>query len=417
MFTVKKVYGLSTEIMAQWEEVENTSSLVSALFRNYRQLIVTVEDSNQPGIDIHVNFETYRAGYSNYNNTIDVMLQGFPENTSFEVVDALPQEKVGYVRYNHFNASGWHAKLDKCGQTLPEDAPVALKEDIRIFREEFNTPHMLQRYCLMSVNGMMHAIDYDGEAAFVYGGGTSTQIANNNQMGIHSFMDVSRLDCIRLTDEMIRVPSGYGSLKERIEVVLPPEKKIKAFFLILGGYYVLPHQNSLWVTGDNSFHIDINHLQLLNRVLESRDLIDLSSLELSQSSSNDRSINIEELYSDDVLRRYMKLKQSFVVLLDVDNFFHNRTYIRQMRAPGLFTTYTEPKYPLLYDFGRVGDYWKYREDTYWGALLGDSFRKNYQHRREDHMRLVNVDGSLAFDAPFNFSQAYLLEMGSYKNRT
>lgn len=416
MYSIQKTIGLPVSLSAQWEELDASSMSLSSLFLNFRRFIVVLEDSRRPDL-LFVDFEQFRSAESHYENTLDVFIQAKGEDYNFATITALPNADVGYVKYNHAIAAGYHAQLDKAGYVLPENAAVELKTDIKLTRPEVDTDfEMLYDYCLFSVNGMLHKRDYDGKHVFITDGGKSCMKADNNQLGIYSFRDVSKLDVIPITDNMITVPATFQALQERVMLNLPEEKSIKSFFLVIGGYMVLPHAQSCWVGNDNSIYLDVKQLSMLERVLESRDLIDLEPLGLASSSVNPNAINVEELYSDVVIRKWLTLSQSFIVLLDTDNLFFDRRYIRQMRAPGIFTAYQKPEYPLVLDQGRLGEYWNIQEDRYWSVTLTDSFRKNYQHRRELRTRLKDIDGSLAFDVPFYFSQAYLLEMGAYKNQ-
>lgn len=416
MYTIQKTLGLAVDLASQWKELEASSMSLSSLFSQYRRFIVILEDSRRPD-PLYVDFEQFRSSESHYENTLDVFIQAKGEDYNFVTIAVLPNAEVGYVKYNHAIAAGYHAQLDKAGYVLPENAAIELKTDVKLTRPEIDTDfEMLYDYCLFSVNGMMHRSDYDGKNVFITEAGKSCMLADNNQIGIYSFRDVSKLDVLDITDDMITVPATFQALQERIAITLPPEKSIKSFFLVIGGYMVLPHAQSCWVGNDRTIYLDIKQLSMLERVLESRKLIDLEPLGLSKSSVNPDAVNVQELYSDTVIRKWLTLSQSFIVLLDTDNLFFDRRYLRQMRAPGIFTAYQKPEYPLVLDQGRLGEYWRIEEDRYWSVTLTDSFRKNYQHRRELRTHLQDVDGALAFDVPFYFSQAYLLEMGAYKNQ-
>lgn len=416
MYSIQKTLGLSVDLATQWEEVDTSFISLASLFSRFRRFIVVLNDSRRAD-PLYVDFEQFRSAESHYDNTLEVFIQAKGEDYNFVTIPVLPNTEVGYVKYNHAIAAGYHAVLDKAGYVLPDNASVDLKTDIKLTRPEIDTDfEMLYDHCLFSVNGMLHRRDYDGKNVFITDAGKSCRLADNNQLGIYSFRDVSKLDVIPITDDMITLPATFQSLQERVLVTVPADKSIKSFFLVIGGYMVVPHPQSCWIGNDRNIYLDVKQLSMLERVLESRKLIDLEPLGLSRSSVNPDAINVEELYTDAVIRKWLTLTQSFIVLLDTDNLFFDRRYLRQMRAPGIFTAYQKPEYPLVLDQGRLGEYWRIKEDRYWSVTLTDSFRKNYQLRRELRTRLKDVDSALAFDVPFYFSQAYLLEMGAYKNQ-
>lgn len=415
MYAIQKTIGLPVEISAQWEEIDASSKPLAYLFQTLRRFIVVLSDTRRPD-PIYVDFEQFRSEFAHYENTLEVFIQARGEDYNFQTIEKLPNANVGYVKYNHAIAAGYHIELGKAGYVLPDGATNDMKTDLKLSRPEAETDfQMLVDYCLFSVNGLLHRPDFDGVNAFVKGGGTSVQVAKNNQLGIYSFRDVGKITVMKITEDMIVTPQGFNSLSERIAIKIPTQWKLGAFVMSLGGYLTTPHQSSCWAGGDNTIYLDIKQLSMLDRVLESRDLIDLEPLGLTKSTVNPRSINAEELYSDAVIKRWLTLVQSFIVLIDTDNLFFDRRYLRQMRCPGIFTAYQKPEYPLILDQGRLGEYWRIKEDRYWAVTLTDSFRRNYQHRNEVRSSLRDVDGALAFNMPFIFSQAYLLEMGAYKN--
>lgn len=415
MYAIQKTIGLPVEISSQWVEIDTSSKPLAYLFQTLRRFVVILTDSRRPD-PLYVDFEQFRDEFTHYENTLDVFIQARGEDYNFQTIEKLPNAKVGYVKYNHAIAAGYHIELDKAGYVLPTGTTNDLKTDLKLSRPEAETDfQMMADYCLFSVNGMLHRPDFDGVNAFVKGGGTSVQVAKNNQVGIYSFRDVGKITVMKITEDMIVTPQGFSSLSERVAIKIPAQYKLGAFVMSIGGYLTTPHQASCWAGGDNTIYLDVKQLSMLERVLESRDLIDLEPLGLTKSSVNPRSVNVEELYSDTVIKRWLTLVQSFIVLIDTDNLFYDRRYLRQMRCPGIFTAYQKPEYPLILDQGRLGEYWRIKEDQYWAVTLTDSFRRNYQHRNEVRSSLRDVDGALAFDMPFIFSQAYLLEMGAYKN--
>ena len=128
-------------------------------------------------------------------------------------------------------------------------------------------------------------------------------------------------------------------------------------------------------------------------------------------------LNVDELTSDAVIRKYFGLSQSFFVSVEAPPLFVNKKFLRQMRAPGIFTAFQEPKYPLIMGSGRAVEYWKVNEGQYWSVSAADSFYRNYIFDRQHMRTLSNVTPSNSFDRPFFYSQGMLLEVGVFKPQT
>ena len=415
MYTIEKTLGLPIRLSAKWEEIKDGTVSLEFLFANYRRVVVILKHSMQPD-PIYIDLDQFRAESAHYANTLSVFIAAKGPDYVYETITSLPDSHVGYLRYNHAVAAGYHLHLGKAGVNLPSDAPIEMKTDLKLTRPGEETIFQsLYDNCLFSVNGLLHRSDFDGNNVFIKDAGTSVHIAMDNQVGIYSFRDVAPMKTIGITEEMISIPDGYSSLKERIAITLPEEVSVKSFFFVIGGYLVEPKQGSCWQGSDRVIYLDINTLSMLDRVCESRKLINLKPLELTPNSANAEAIDVTELHSDRVIKKWLTLSQSYIVLLDTDNLFFDRCYVRQMRLPGMFTAYNRPEYPLVLDQGRFGEYWRQQEDDHWSITLRDSFRRNYQHRNEFVGQLKAVDGAFAFNMPFSFSQAYLLEVGAYQN--
>lgn len=416
MFNIVSTKALSTEVGSQWKTLDASEMILSALFSDYRRFIVTIYDDIKD-ITMNVDFEQFRSQNSWYSNTLNLFIQELDPNTVFLTVDALPETRVGYVQYNHLVSAGYHFNLGKAGIVYPEGTPADLLTDICLTRPEVETDfEALKNYCLASVNGFLHRLDYDGVYAYIKEGGRSVRIANNAQLGLYSFRDISRIECLNITDDMISIPSGFSTLEERVQITLPADYSFKSFLVVIGGYLYLPHPQSCWVNSEKTLNLDMTKVNLLDKVFTSRSLIDLSSLNLTVSSSSEDAINVEELFSDEVLRKYLTLPQSFIIFLDTDNMFYNYINVRQSSLPGRFSTKTEPKYPLMFAEGRLAEYWKQKEDDTWGILFTESFYRLYMYRREQVKKLQNVDSRLDFEKSYFLSSGRLLELGSYLNQ-
>jgi len=109
----------------------------------------------------------------------------------------------------------------------------------------------------------------------------------------------------------------------------------------------------------------------------------------------------------------MTLSQSFLVLVDTPNLVTNKIELRHSQLPGMFTAYQDPVYPLLVNYGKVGEYWKTHEDGYWSVTVQDSFLRNYILSQQPIYHLPNITNNLLPSKPFWHSRGYLLEIAAY----
>lgn len=415
MYSIVRTIGLPVQVMSGWEPINTSSVLVSEIFQKYRQVIAVVVKTAE-NLTLNIDITPLKASYGSFGGTLELLFEhlgDFP----YTFIESLPQENVGYVRCVNAYAAGYTTKLAARGYDYSNYQGVEFKPDIQMFRKKEQTDlSMLHKYCLLSVNGYYHMTDSDGTNTWIVDGGKSCYYANNNQVGITSFYDVGELKKYRITDEDILIPEGFTTLKDRIALKLPEAVTDKVCFLVLGGYLVFPSNGVLWQTSDQEMTMDLKKICYIERILESRNYINLDSMELTPVDTNATTINIEEAWSDAKIRKYFQLSQSFWVVVDTDNIFTAKIPLRHMRAPGIFTSYQEPHYPIILGTGRTAEYWKTKEDKRWSITLTDSYRRRYMHHREKETSLKNVADQLDFETPHYFSQGFLLEIGAYRNK-
>ena len=165
--------------------------------------------------------------------------------------------------------------------------------------------------------------------------------------------------------------------------------------------------------GDRQYCLDLTRLPYLERLLESKASIDLSDLQLTPSELNASNLNLAEIWSDAVIRRYLLLSQSFLVGVDRDHLFYSKQSLRQFNEPGVFTCVQEPTAPLLVGYGRTAEYWKVLEDRVWAVTAQDTYLRNYMFKELNPALLVNVTDQLENRRPDFISQGALLVMGAY----
>lgn len=414
MYSFLKVRVLPKTLAAQWSDLDASNLIVASLYSSYRAifLVVLPPGETEP---VYVDFAQLQVEYAQYPNTLSVLLQVLGDR-ALDTVPQLPDETVDYVKYSDAVRVGYRCQFASAGHIYPSTYPTQDLPDLKVTRPETDTDlSLLHSHCLLSVNGYYHQTDTDGEACWILGGGKSAHALNANHIGITSFLDVGRVTKLGLQDSWIGLPPGYDLLMDKILITVPEDQGFqpKSWFLVLGGYLVLPEQGVLWQTGDRQYCLDLTRLPYLERLLESKTSIDLSDLQLTPSELNANNLNLAEIWSDAVIRRYLLLSQSFLVGVDRDHLFYSKQSLRQFNEPGVFTCIQEPTAPLLVGYGRTAEYWKVLEDRVWAVTAQDTYLRNYMFNELAQGLLVNVTDQLENRRPDFISQGALLVMGAY----
>lgn len=403
---------LSRSIGSQWHDVDLSNILVFDIYATYSKVFLVLYNDVLVS-DVYVDLDTLKAEFSSYNDTLANLLV-FLANRTLPTVSSLPSTTIKVAKYSDAIRSNYKVNITKIGVVTPDNYPDSEKHDLEITRPNYATDlQLIHDHCLVSVNGYYHMTDADGVKAYVYKGGDTMRKSRSNHLGILSFLDMGVLTKIPIAPANITGQTLDSPLKDKIYFSVDENLDNKSYILVLGGYLVFPSENIFWRNGDNSFALDLNNLPYLERIYESRLYMDMSGLELTEQIINPDVINAPEAWSDRVIKNYLTLSQSYLVLVDTPNLLTNKINLRHSSLPGMFTAYQEPVYPLVVSHGKVAEYWKVLEDGHWAVNVQDSFLRNYVLSQQPGSILENINSNLEPNRPFFHSRGYLLEIQGY----
>lgn len=296
---------------------------------------------------------------------------------------------------------------------LNVDVPLADKTDVVMTKTGVD-PTVLFNNVLVSVNGLFHITDnYLGTHLRVKGGGKSCEIADRNNIALYSFKDVGEIQSVPITDPMITVSDIDVLYKQTVWINTGIDLTNKSVMVVLGGYlHACDNTYSVVNQELGVIQLNMDKIQLPQRYFESKKLIDLSSLEMTVNSSNPELISVAELYSNDVITRYLKLYQSYIVVVDTPTLYKQLHRLTPADLPGLYLNVSEPIYPLILRTGIAPEYWPRKEHDLWVLNVADNLSPNYRFESipwegEDFLAPV-----LEANQPNEYSTADLLEIGS-----
>lgn len=413
MYSYVRALGLSRSIGSQWAAVDLEDSLVFDIFQNYTKVYLTLNHSVLDE-DVFVDLDVLAPLYGNYGDTLSSLLV-LIGNMTLATVPALPNTLVKYAKYSDAIRVGYKVNPCNVGAIYPDNYPQSGLMDLEVTRALYKTDmSLIHDYCLVSVNGYYHSTDANATSAYVYDGAKTLRKSKLNHLGIYSFLDIGKLTKIKIKAEDIKPVSVGSTLKDKINFSVEEDLDDKSYILILGGYMVLPQDGVFWRSGENGFTLDINRLSYIERLFESKPYIDLSDLELTPTTLGDNVYDADELTSDDVIRKYMTLSQSFLVLVDIPSLVSNKIYVRHSSLPGMFTAYQDPVYPLVVNYGKMAEYWKVHEDGHWSLTVQDSYLRNYVVSQQPVRSGQDINDHLLSNKPFYHSRGYLLELAGYR---
>lgn len=411
-YTLVKTVALPRTIGSQWKDIDTVSIPLKQLYNDYYKLYVELSHVSLTE-NIYVDLDTLRNQYLQYTGTISDLLIALGDIT-YITVEKLPSDTIKYIKYDDAFRCQYKIEVAKIGYSLPDNYPITLKDDAVVTRPKYPTNmRMLHTHALITVNGFVHETTADNDRAYIYDAGKTLRKSRNNSVGILSFAGISEVKKIHVGKEDIHTGATSTSLYERLYIDTKTDLTGKSYFLVLGGYIILPEDQILWKVNETSVAVNLGNMPYIERFYESDAVMDLTSLEIERDLDNPGLFNINQLKSNEFIKSYFTARNSFMVVLDTNHMVYNKNYLRHSNLPGMFKAYQEPEYPLVVNYGRIAEYWKTQEDGQWLCAVNDSYLRDYviDFYTETNLELIN--NHLVPMTPNKHSRGFLLEIGCY----
>jgi hypothetical protein len=382
---------------------------LNVLFRDYSRVIATLANS---ALTHHVSLELeqLRAELGGQTQTFGSWLAANGSAT-LPTSDSLPTIKTRYANFADAVHAGY--KVTPTHPTISPSSPLPVgdKTDLVLTRAETDY-EMVYRHALVNVNGFYHQTDHSPDGLFVTDGMTSCLNSNRNEIGLLSFINLGSLSFIPIKDEMIYTQRPEQKLRYNCYIDTGVDLTNKTVMLVLGGYLHVLDRRAFFRIGSAAFGIDFGKIPLVDRYYESCNVLDLSSLSLASTDANPAQISVNNLYSDDVLRRYLQLSQTFLVVLDNTEIFTDALQVRPSRMIGVYTSTVAPIYPLSVGRGRHETYWYRKEDNLYSINASGTWRGERNYNTTKTTDLMSVSDANVISMGFRNSQAMFQLIGS-----
>lgn len=409
MYTLVTAYCKNRDGNREWNTVDIGGIQLNNLFLKYSRIIAILSNPFITG-NVAVDLETLTPSSEGLFLTFNQFLVANGNNTLVKM-DHIPTFSTKYAGF----ADAFHAgyKVDPIGKTqsYTMNMLTADKTYLRLTKPGVDYS-LFHSSCLVNVNGFFHMIDSDINGAYVVDGMKTARKANQNMISVYSFKDLGHLQYIPITAQMLYKQIPEQAYKNSVYINTGVDLTNKTVLLVIGGYLHILDEAAFRQVSNTSIRVDVGNLPILDRYFESKDYIDLSSLNLSSTPRNPNQIAISDLFSDTALAAYFTLSQSFIVLLDNPDVFIEQDYVKPNVAKDMYIAYTSPEYPLVTTNGKVSNYHYRKEGTIFSISTRDSMEKNYLYDTIDPKVVNSVDNTLLGDKPYSFPKAYLMKVGS-----
>ncbi len=376
----------------KWEDVNISGILLSNLLKDYidGHIVLTTN-----GVDRHyVDFELFKQSRFPF---VNVAFSTWLNTPNIPTLPTTAMEPV-YTQTNIFYSDAMQAdyRLRSCKNDQAITAPdyefyvdieelvlsLVEKPDLAMFKENANM-ELFKQTCLVSINGFYHRTIGRGIEVQVIDGSKSLLKASVPSVGITSFADIGGLNQIAITEEMLlegnpETPTTPYLQQYGVYVHTGVDMRGKSVIVCLGGYMHVEDAVYDVVNKEKGIvKININEINMPQRIFECERWIDISSLGLTRSAIRTDAVSVPELYSNRVIRNYLKLPQSFIVVVDIPVLYTKKIMVQDSGSCGVYTAPSPVLFPLRNIYGRLLTYWErvVEEET----VLDVEFTSDYEY--------------------------------------
>lgn len=394
---------------SRWVEVDLSSLAMSTIYETYKTVYAVLSNpfySTQRCL----NLEDIRQKYQGSSLTFVQMLAEYEDN-ALPTTANLPNIKTKFGIYSDLFQARY--KIEPISPDAHPSSGLPLSDRNWLSLTRADTDYALFfKSCLIAINGLFHLTDADSSRVYVVDGAKSARYSGKATAAAVSFREVGDLSFLPITASMIYRGHPDVPMSDRMYVKTGVVHSDKTAMLVLGGYLHVLDQESFYRFNDDTFIINFKNIPLKDRYFDSRDLIDLSSLNLSNAPGNADEIDKDELYSDTSLTAYATLSQSFLVFVDNPEMFVETLSIQQSHSLQGCISYIAPHWPMTSETGKLINYWRVHEDGQWSCTFEDGYRNNYNFNDTPLANLQGIDNHRIPYDPVTYPNLKFLRIGS-----
>lgn len=394
-----------------WAAVDLSALTLSQIDSTYSDAYLRVKSPYWTH-DHTMRFREATQGYALRSHTLAQFFEANGNNT-LPAENGLATIVKGHVKYADAFWAGYKLQRGNYLQS-PTTIPPVDDADVLIMSKEGVDARIFHKNCLVTVNGLIHRVDADSDYIYVMDAAKSNYHSLRNEVGIINFLDVGELTCVSITPDMLFKAHPSQPFANQVFIKSPVSAEGKTAALVMGGYLHLLDNLTFFRTAEDIFCLDTQSVALLDRFFESRSLIDLSSLGLEYNGKNDAQISRAQLFSDEVITKWLTLSQSFLVFIDSRDVNVLRTQLAPTRIAKQYLAYEEPTLPLIGGFGLVQPYWVQEDDGVFSVTVGDNVRPHYLFHTTPAIKApMPADNRIPYDRE-SYARAHFLDIESEK---
>ena len=328
------------------------------LFALYRVIEVALTDKY--GNKMTVNLYNYENELRESTLTVSGWIAQLG-NRALNTTAGYPSLKLQTANYLPIGFSLESIRLAKRGYDPSHVVPVEDYADVVVAHPKVSPRH-LHEYTLCSVGGYYVPSTYHDYGMRLYSAGDIIRRSGDAVMGMLNFENIGKVTKIPVMTNMLHKVDDSMSYIDSAVINVGVPIKNKTVGIVIGGHLHLL-DDLVKVIGDQTIMISLRRMRYVERVLASRNHLDLSFMGLD---TLDVGALVSGLTADENVVKYLTCQATFVVLIDNPNVYIEEKAIDQTARWGQYALDGEADLGGLYDqYGLAIDYWPKWEMGIW----------------------------------------------------
>lgn len=348
---------------AYWEDVSLGNTTFETIMKTYSGVAFTLQNPALGG-----------TVYATLNNMLDYgVRQDLTVNEwfallgerYFDVVYEPYRIESDSVRYRDGIRSGFSWEHIASGVNPGVDLPLSERPDLLLHKEGIDKYYFTEN-ALVTVNGLFHRVRYNSGEILIEDAGRTIVKSDRNSIGVINADKIGPIEQKPITASMIAEPENGHRLYDSAFIDVGQSLEGKSIMLSLGGYLHVGDDVCKVINDQEGIvRIDFSKINLLERLFDQRHIMSLASLPLSTTQINTGAITVGDLTNDDVLKAYLQLPQTFLIICDAASLYKKTRNLEDAGFDNVYYSYTEPKFPIQMRHGLFPEVWVREEDGVW----------------------------------------------------
>lgn len=377
----------------------------------YSDIHLHVTTTQVPNVVRRINWADIRGSVTDLSVTLEEFFLR-NDNKTLKTYATLASIESGDVRYADASQAGYKVDIINRLYAVGNANSKVDAQDIYMTKPGVSAP-TFKKNCLVVVNDLLHFVDADPNYIYVADAMKTCRHSGRNELGIINFEKIGTLTCYPITEAMISGESATrNKLGEKFYIKLPTAARGKLVAISLGGYLHILNNKVFYPISNTHYCFDVRNIELVDRIFESEEIIDLSSLGLERAGRNNKQLSKDQLYSNEVIKKYATLSQSFLIVFDNPEISKEMIALQETTLPGMYISPKLPRLPVVYKKGMLASY---RFEVDQGAYAVRTHRGFYNHyMMHTTTKAINPADNRVPHDPRKRSHAYFLKLSTTK---